>query len=227
MCSRAHRPGTRFATRFAVPPLPVQRQRIAGRPLPSPRSKTAASRSLFGVFELGIERIDVDRQMPLFGQVIPGVFVGRAPSSSAVDFKVRGDASHELLGMLGRVAVVVCPSSRDQLSILARPARRPAPIAAQRPRGQRLRRDTICPGRNAAAHRGEVAPAAARTNVSGRRRLLGPTAAMFHSGPSMSSIETNVGSPPIVRRTSPAASRASTSCPSASIAPIALRCTAW
>ena len=28
---------------------------------------------------------------------------------------------------------------------------------------------------------------------------------MFHSAPSMSSIETNVGSPPIVSRTSPAA----------------------
>ena len=37
-----------------------------------------------------------------------------------------------------------------------------------------------------------------------RARLVGPSAAMFHSSASRSVIETNVGSPPIVRRTSPA-----------------------
>ena len=40
-------------------------------------------------------------------------------------------------------------------------------------------------------------------------RFVGPSAAMFHSAPSRSSIETNVGSPPIVSRTSPAPSRSS------------------
>ena len=45
---------------------------------------------------------------------------------------------------------------------------------------------------------------------------------MFHSSLVMSSRETNVGSPPIVNRTSPAARRASTASPSASI-----RAQAW
>ena len=36
------------------------------------------------------------------------------------------------------------------------------------------------------------------------RACSAPSAAMFHSAPSMSSIDTNVGSPPIVSRTSPA-----------------------
>ena len=39
---------------------------------------------------------------------------------------------------------------------------------------------------------------------------------MFHSAPSRSSIDTKVGSPPIVRRTSPAVRSASTFSPSAS-----------
>jgi hypothetical protein len=49
-------------------------------------------------------------------------------------------------------------------------------------------------------------------------RLSTPSAATVHWADSMSSIDTNVGSPPIVSRTSPASSRASTAAPSASIA---------
>ncbi len=44
--------------------------------------------------------------------------------------------------------------------------------------------------------------------------MVGPTAAIFHSGNSRSSTETKVGSPPIVRRTSPAFKSASTCSPS-------------
>jgi hypothetical protein len=46
-------------------------------------------------------------------------------------------------------------------------------------------------------------------------------------GASKSSIETKVGSPPMVRRTSPAASEASTFAPSASSAAQPRRKTAW
>ena len=46
---------------------------------------------------------------------------------------------------------------------------------------------------------------------------VGATAAVFHSAPSMSSIDTKVGSPPMVRRTSPACRRRSTSCPAVQI----------
>src|SRR5713226_2820416 len=51
---------------------------------------------------------------------------------------------------------------------------------------------------------------------SARPRLVGPTAAIFHSGDSRSSTETKVGSPPIVSRTSPAFRSASTCSPSRS-----------
>ena len=46
--------------------------------------------------------------------------------------------------------------------------------------------------------------------------MVGPTAAIFHSGDSRSSTETKVGSPPMVRRTSPALRSASTCSPSLS-----------
>src|SRR3989442_1686789 len=55
-----------------------------------------------------------------------------------------------------------------------------------------------------------------RMNLSAKVRFVGPTAAVFHSSDSKSSIETNVGSPPIVRRTSPRTRSASICSPSAS-----------
>ena len=48
-----------------------------------------------------------------------------------------------------------------------------------------------------------------------KRRLSGPSAAVFHSAPSGSSMETKVGSPPMVRRTSPSSKSASICRPSA------------
>ena len=50
------------------------------------------------------------------------------------------------------------------------------------------------------------------------RRLLSPRAAVFHSGASASSLETKVGSPPIVSLTSSAFMRSSMLRPNASIA---------
>ena len=46
-------------------------------------------------------------------------------------------------------------------------------------------------------------------------RFVGPTASVFHSPASKSSVDTKVGSPPIVSRTSPLAKAASTLPPSA------------
>ena len=45
-----------------------------------------------------------------------------------------------------------------------------------------------------------------------RVRFIGPRASMFHCGLSGSSMPTNVGSPPMVRRTSCASRSASTRC---------------
>ena len=54
--------------------------------------------------------------------------------------------------------------------------------------------------------------------LSANPRLLGPKASAFHSAASKSSIETKVGSPPAVRRTSPALRSVSTRLPSPSSA---------
>ena len=49
-------------------------------------------------------------------------------------------------------------------------------------------------------------------------RFVGPSASVFHSAPSLSVADTNVGSPPIVRRTSREARSSSTTCPRSTIA---------
>ena len=55
-------------------------------------------------------------------------------------------------------------------------------------------------------------------SVSPKSRFVGPTAAVVHSSASISSIATNVGSPPIVSRTSRSRKASSTRSPSRSIA---------
>ena len=51
------------------------------------------------------------------------------------------------------------------------------------------------------------------TNSVANPLLVGPRASVFHSGASLSAVATKVGSPPMVSRTSPAASFLSTSLP--------------
>ena len=51
--------------------------------------------------------------------------------------------------------------------------------------------------------------------LRGFARLVGPKASVFHSAASRSAVATKVGSPPMVRRTSPAANSASTASPRA------------
>src|SRR3989344_2516194 len=53
------------------------------------------------------------------------------------------------------------------------------------------------------------------TSSVAKPRLVGPRASVFHSGASRSPTATKVGSPPMVRRTSPATRSASTRSPSA------------
>jgi hypothetical protein len=55
-----------------------------------------------------------------------------------------------------------------------------------------------------------------RSSASASARLVGPTASVFHSGDSKSSMDTKVGSPPMVRRTSCCFSTSSTFSPSLS-----------
>ena len=84
----------------------------------------------------------------------------------------------------------------------ARSARRPCASRARRPSAAGFRRDTTCPGRNAGSRSARSACAGGGSDRRRGARLVGPTAAVFHSAASKSSIETKVGSPPMVRRTS-------------------------
>ena len=91
------------------------------------------------------------------------------------------------------------------------------PVAAERPARQRLAGIALSlavmqqrPGGEAVAQPLE--------QIARELPLVSPRAVVFHSAPSMSSIETNVGSPPMVSRTSPASSCSSISCPSRSMA---------
>ena len=110
---------------------------------------------------------------------------------------------HEALGMPSACAAPAALVG-DQRRRRPTAAGRPCASSSRTPSAAAARPDTICPGRNAAARPARTRRAAAGSSSSAQRRLVGPTAAVFHSAPSMSSIETKVGSPPMVSRTSPA-----------------------
>ena len=105
---------------------------------------------------------------------------------------------------LGAVAVVARLVG-DQVGILPDRHAVAAARSSPTPSAAATRPDTTSPGRSAAAPRARTGRAAAAGACRPARRFGGPSAAVFHSSPSVSSIETNVGSPPIVSRTSPAA----------------------
>ena len=99
-----------------------------------------------------------------------------------------------------------------------RPAARHRSIAAARRRASTaqsasaatVRRDTTCPGRAGSAPAGPTAALSRAASSEARWRLCGPSAAVVHSSSTWLSTDTKVGSPPMVSRTSPAASRSST-----------------
>ena len=110
--------------------------------------------------------------------------VRRRPARSVLGDRRRG------AGRLGTPA----RSAPDR----ARSARRPCASSSPAPSAAAARRDTICPGRSAAAALCANRSASLRNSTPASRRFSGPSAAVFHSAPSMSSIDTKVGSPPMV-----------------------------
>ena len=83
----------------------------------------------------------------------------------------------------------------------ARSARRPCASSSRAPSAAAARRDTTCPGRNAAtAPLREAVGEPAEQHARPAAASSGPSASVFHSAPSMSSIDTKVGSPPMVSR---------------------------
>ena len=87
----------------------------------------------------------------------------------------------------------------------ARPAGRRRANRGRRPSAAGARPDTTCPARDAAGRLRRNGRAGAGSAGRPERVWLGPTASVFHSGDWKSSMEQKVGSPPMVRRTSPSA----------------------
>ena len=184
----------------------LQRQGVADDARPGPCSKTRASaRARSSGPRACSQRIDVDRQPPLRPQVVPDVLVGRdgrcrrsTPSRSASALDEAPAPRVVAVAVVGRL-VARSRSGR------ARPARRRAASSSRAPSAAATRRDTTCPGRSAAGRPGAKRSRSRRDQVAGQRALgRAERPRVFHSAPSRSSIDTNVGSPPIVRRTSPA-----------------------
>ena len=91
---------------------------------------------------------------------------------------------------------------RDQLGVLPDRHAVLAPVQPERPARQAFAGIPFALPVMQQAARREARRAAGGSDRRRAPRLVGPTAAMFHSGDSRSSIETKVGSPPMVRRTS-------------------------
>ena len=83
-------------------------------------------------------------------------------------------------------------------------------VAGQRPAGQRLARVPLALALVQQPVGGEAPRRGARSRSVAYRRLVGPIASTLHSGASRLASAMKVGSPPIVSRTSPARSAAST-----------------
>ena len=101
-------------------------------------------------------------------------------------------------GVVVRLALV-----GEQRGVVASTAGRRRASRSTAPSAAAARPGTTCPGRSAGSRRGRIRRAACAPARSRRPRLVGPSASVFHSAPSRSSTDTKVGSPPIVRRTSP------------------------
>ena len=173
------------------------------------------TRALLFVGQLRRQRIDVDRQPPLPPQVVPDVLVGRQhvcgsmPSrfASVVMKRLRVILAMSVVHAVVRQQTVLVP---DRHSVAA-------PPATERPARQRFPRIPLALTAVQHAARSELLLESSHQRSGTLALLAGQARSVFHSAPSMSSIDTNVGSPPIVSLTSAADKSRSTRWPSASI----------
>ena len=89
-----------------------------------------------GFFELGIERIDVHREPPLFPKIVKAVLVG-GHGGGGVHLQAAGQRFEKLSRVLGRVAVIF-GVLRDESRILPDGDPVLAPVAGERPPGQQF-----------------------------------------------------------------------------------------
>ena len=216
---RAEEPGSALPVRPVTPRHASQRQskpHDARQPLLElPRQPLA----LLRVLELALERIDVDRKLPLPPQIIHAVLVPRQ-APRRVDLQPFGEPGHDAPGGFRASRVrLLRRHRRGEQGVWPLPERLAvgAPMAREGPARQLLARIPLA---LSVMQQGRVeGSGAARRRKGavgvGRGLLVGPSASVFHSGPSGSAAATKVGSPPMVSRTSWAARSRSTRSPSA------------
>ena len=213
------------------PLLPAPRCSGSTKPTgwPSPRSKTRRRRSRSsGSSSLLSSGIDIDRQLALLEQIVERIFVGRHHDSPGSTRQAARQRLRRTARGIGGRSRSRAPDRRSSCGSRQSGSAVGAPVAGERPARQRFARDTICPARSAAGRRARTARAGAAAGRPPAAACSGPSAAVFHSSPSMSSMETKVGSPPMVRRTSPArSSRVDRDRRARRCAATARRCRAW
>ena len=175
-----------------------------GRALPGPPASELDGSTLSG-------------SLPSLQQPLGRVLIGLGDHLGA-DAELVGDRRRAALraSSASDLAALLSPAISAGSLQTGSPSR--APVEREGPARQRFRPDTTCPGRSAGSRPARSARAAGGSARRPCSRLVGPTAAVFHSSASKSSIDTKVGSPPMVRRTSLSLSTWSTSLPSASSA---------
>ncbi len=178
----------------------LHRQHVAGGRGQAVLEHLGHAGARFGVGELGIGGIDIGGELGFLQQPLAGILVGGVDGVAA-EAEIGGDSSAGTSRRSRRSAPVSCFLG-DERPGRARPACRRGARTARRSSAAGSRPDTICPGRRWMKPPGAKRSRRRRISASALARLVGPTASVFHSPLSKSSIETKVGSPPMVRRTS-------------------------
>ena len=223
----AQQPRRRVAMRRADA-SPRERQHVADRRGRARAPKTRAQPlALCPLVEIAIGPGRRWPAAPLAPEVVQRVLV-RRPITFAVDAEARRERLREAPRVVG-VDAVVARLGREQRRVAPERHAVACASSSRAPSAAAARPDTICPARSAAAPPGANAVAQAlQQRRTARSRLSAPSAAVFHSSPSMSSIDTNVGSPPIVSRTSLRDElRVDRVAERVGSPPTARRCTAW
>ena len=167
------------AARLRVPAL--HRQHVAGRRRELPLELAHDAGALVRIVDLGIARVDVVRQRAFLEHPLGGILEGRQHVLGG-DAEPAGEALGEALRVVGRVGRIVAGSS-GAISAAFRQIGLPSlrQIQRERPARQRLARIPFALAVMQEARPGAKRSRSRRISSSARTRLVGPTAAVFHS----------------------------------------------
>ena len=179
---RNHAPRRPASVPAADPP---KRQRVADDRVQTLREDAAQAVALQLVVEARVERIDVHRQLPFAPEVVPDVFVARLHVAGG-DAELRRRARVMKRSASAAPWPSGCCSSANERRVVSRPARRRRASSSRAPSAAAARPDTTCPVRSARSRSRRSAASAGAADPRRAARLVGPSAAVFHSSASRS-----------------------------------------